>query len=301
MQETTSTTEKNELRQKDTATDWFETFEHCYGIKEDETDRLKPLKDLCVGQYTQHDQEVYGIFCNEVTTPWYMRIHQKNVSYTQFRTEGLTTEKDAYEIIGSCQYVLDKIYDIHPKESVSVNLRHTYGKKNLCVEIRDAEVFSKEQKRWLKRSSKQSEPRWIVSILYDSPRMLLMAEFLKKCFQEELERRSRKNNAEDKDEENSGEQETAGNGNNKAENDDYVVAESQICHLTAWLVSNCLYTLGELVYAELYIAEYQERHDKNEFTELCEKLGVPWRIFGKPIKEILCAPKAKNGTDEDNE
>lgn len=299
MEETISTTREMEIRQNDTTPDWFDTFEHCYGITEGETDRLKPLNDIQADKYTQQGQAVYGIFCNEVTKAWYKRVFERRDLYKQFRTEGLETEEDAYEVISSCQYVLNKVYDIHTPKAVGVKLRYKCGKGKLCVEIAGAKV-STAQKSLLKKFSRQSVSHWGISILYGSPRILLMAEFLKKCFLEELGRRTQKGKV-DKDGGNSGKQEKTGTRENKVENDDYGEKESQICHLATWLVSNCLYTLGELVYAEQYIAIYQESYSGDVFDELCNELGIPWAVMGRPIQKILCVLEDKNGVGEDIE
>lgn len=291
MEEIISISTKMKIGQNDKATERIDVFEKCYGITEVETDRLKPLNDVLAGKYTQQGQAVWGIFRNEVTTPWYKRAYERRDLCKQFRTEGLETEKDAYEIINSCQHALNKVYDIRTPKAVCVSLRHKCGREKLCVEIGKPKV-STARKILPKKFSRKSEPDWVIRILYGSPRILLMAEFLKKCFLEELGGRTKKDEV-NKDEENSGGQEKAEIGENKAENDDYGEKEPQNFHLTAWLVSNCLYTLGELVYAEQYIAEYQESSSGDVFKELCKKLGVPWTVMGRPIQEILDVLEAK--------
>lgn len=299
MEETISTTREMEIRQNDTPPDWFDTFERCYGITEGETDRLKPLNDIQTDKYTQQGQAVCGIFCNEVTKAWHKRVFERGNLYKQFRTEGLGTEEDAYEVISSCQYVLNKVYEIHTQKAVGVKLKYKCGKGKLCVEIAGVKVAT-AQKSLLKKFSRQSEPHWGISILYGSPRILLMAEFLKKCFLEELGRRTKKRKA-DQNGGNSGKQEKTRIRENKVENDDYGEKESQNWPLTSWLVSNCLYTLGELVYAEQYIAINQESYSGDIFKELCNELGIPWAVMGRPIQEILHVLEDKNGVGEDIE
>lgn len=285
MEEIISNSTKTKIAQNDKAAERINVFKQCYGITKVETDRLKPLNDVLAGKYTQQGQAVWGIFQNEVTTPWYKRAYERRYLCKQFRTEGLEAEKDACEVINSCQHALNKVYDIRTPKAVCVSLRHKCRREKLCVEIGEPKV-SIARKILPKKFSRQSEPDWVIRILYGSPRILLMAEFLKKCFLEELGVITKKEEV-DKDEENSGEQEKAETGENKAENDDYWEKESQKIHLTVWLVSNCLYTLGELVYAEQYIVEYQESSRGDVFKELCEKLGVPWTVMGRPIREIL--------------
>lgn len=293
MEEIISISTKTKIGQNDKAAERFDVFARCYGITREETDRLKPLNDVLTVKYTQQEQAVCGIFRNEVTKPWYKRSYERGDLCKQFRTEGLEAEKDAYEVISSCQHALNKVYDVRTPKAVCVSLRHKCGKEKLYVEIGGPRV-STAQKILPKKFSRQSEPGWVIRILYGSPRILLMAEFLKKCFLEELRGITKKDEV-DKDEENSGEQEKAEIGENKAENDDYGEKESQNFHLIAWLVSNCLYTLGELVYAEQYIAECQESSSEDIFKGLCKKLGVPWAAMGRPIQKILDVVK-ENGS-----
>jgi len=273
-----------EIGQKNMSTDWFNTFEQCYGITESETDRLKPLNDLQDGRYLQQGQGVCGIFCNTVNKAWYQRVLEKGDSYRQLGREGLENEGDAYEIISSCRYVLNKVYDIHTAKAVRVDLRYKCGKGKVWVETADAKA-SIVQKSPLKKVVGPFEPHLAVSILYGSPRILLMAEFLKKCFQEELELRTEKGKA-DRGEGNSGGQEETGAGEHREENVKCGGKLRNSC-LTGWLVSNCLYTLGELVYAEQYIAECGESYSGDVFDELCDKLGIPWAVMGRPIQDIL--------------
>lgn len=284
MEEIISNTRGMENRQKNMSTDWFDTFEQCYGITESETDRLKPLNDIQDDKYLQQGQSVCSVFCNKVKKKWYKRFLERRDSYRQLRREGLENEGDAYEIIGSCRYALNKVYDIHTPKAVRVNLRYKCGKGKVWVETADAKA-SLAQKSPLKKVVGQFEPHMAVSVLYGSPRILLMAEFLKKCFEREIELRANKGKA-DRGEDNSVGQEKTEAGENREENDEYGEESRKDC-LTGWLVSNCLYTLGELVYAEQYIAECRESYSGDIFDELCNKLGIPWAVMGRPVQDIL--------------
>jgi len=65
------------------------------------------------------------------------------------------------------------------------------------------------------------------------------------------------------------------------------IPREMVFALLTWLVANCLHTMGELVYAQQYIADYQEDSGKKNMSTICNIIGIPWNVAGNSVREVV--------------
>ncbi len=233
--------------------------------------------------------------------------------------EALISPEDADKVIGSCLCVLEEVYGVRMKSPASVRLCRGYTEEPVRIENAGAgrglrqmkKLFSNNSGQETGQEAEQETGQKTISIGYEVSRVRLIVFFLEKNFKEGLrqlhaEKSDRKENRNDtpnevqgdgveeekqqQNEEKETKQNTRDDDKEKAETassagDDKTNDDKA---LEAWLVANCLYTMGELIYAQQYIADYQAKEgQKKGLNKINSKLGVPWNVMGMPLVEIV--------------
>lgn len=291
--------------------EWFDAFNKCFGISPEKTSNLQLLEDIRTKTLEGQESETSSLYCRGVNPP---RKHKHILGllarFRKSKSEFLVSQEDADEVISCCLWVLDVTYGIHFNASHSVKLCYKHG-SGLPVMIKNMphiEAGSKVQK---KRPGKQKN-EWTISILYNASYISAVIIFLEECFStgirdlEEKCKASEKKHLEDletlknsenpevpepskspEDSENPTDRETEEEQRKKQEEYEKEKEErrnKKRTHIIVWLVANCLYTMGELAYAEQYIADYQKDRGKEDFAEVCKMWGIPWTMQGKMLE-----------------
>lgn len=324
MEEITLSMNEDSCEGKRVDDSWITAFGESIGIRIEEADKLAQdaQKDRIAAQ---NRLGLRCKYCNKPISVEQESLYvRQSGRCKECAAEALISLEDADEVISSCLCVLDVVYGIKIGPSVSVRLSHRRKKELVRIKSPGLGERLKQLLPFTKTVEKKRGQKTI-SIRYGVSRVRVIESYLEECFQEALQHMNKggtggkeKDAVSDspsssstgkKTEENIGKEgrfyentkeryktendvkeaerpeedkvkEDAGKEKKLAETYDFNA-------LRAWLVANCLYTMGELSYAQQYIADYQEQSGGKYLDGINSKIGIPWNVMGMGLGEIV--------------
>ena len=264
---------KNE--QEQVTAGWFTAFNNNFEISIEKTSRQQLLEDVQKKISEELPQKP-------------KQIKRLLARFRKPKSEILISQEDAKEVVNCCFCVLEDIYEFSINTPYSIELCHSL-KSGSTVEIENIPGFEtpgKTRKKWFGPHKSEGT----INILANVPYILAVKDLLELCFAAKIENVKASKGSDDsgkskdtdsqenvvRTEEGQGEEQVKKQKVSEKEKAEKWEKKEQ--HLIAWLVANCLYIMGELEYAEQYIADYQKDGQNGGFAEACNILGLPWEV-----------------------
>ncbi len=261
---------KNE--QEQVTPGWFTAFNDNFEISFEKTSKRQLLEDVQKKISEELPQKP-------------KQIKRLLARFRKSKSKVLISQEDAKEVVNCCFCVLEDIYEISINTPYSIELCH-FLKSGSTVEIENIPGFEtpgKTRKKWFGPHKNEGT----INILSSVPYILAVKDLLELCFAAKIENiKASKGSDDSRNSKDADGQENVvrtEEGESKGEIKKQKVPEEEKWekkeqHLIAWLVANCLYIMGELEYAEQYIADYQKDGQNGGFVEACNILGFPWEV-----------------------
>lgn len=242
--------------------EWFDAFNESFGIAPEKISSRQLAEDIerkMSEEFPQKLKRIKGLFAR----------------YRKSKSKFLVSQEDVEEVIRCCLWVLDVIYEIRFCASYSIKMRHL-SKEDSPVKLMNKSGAETDGKTRKKRPGKHKNEGTIY-ISYNEPYISVVTAFLIKCFEKEIEElRDSKNSEVLEDSRNPGKQDNMDEmGMEKKQSEEQEEIKQ---HIVVWLVANCLYIMGELAYAEQYVAFCQKNGENEGFIKTCKLLGTPWVV-----------------------